>query len=494
MKSKFSIKKLQEKYKEIPIQAKLALWITICTLVQKGISVITVPIFTRMMDTVSYGKVSAYFSWLNVLSIIASFRLGAGVYNKGLSKYKDDQEGYCLAMQYTTSIITIFLFLIYIIGHKWINAFTDMNTTITCLMFLQVFFSTSMGFWSVRQQYLFKYKQVACAALVYAILNPILGLIFVFNTPYENRDVARIASIVLAEIIIGLFFYILNIKDGNGKLKKEYGIFAIKFNLPLIPHYFSEYILNQSDRIMIQKLCSYSSVAFYSVAYNAGMLMTILTSSINQAITPWLYQSLDKKEFEKIGKVLMALSVAILIPMLIFIALAPEAVLILAGREYSSAAYVIPPVAGSVVFLFLYTNFANVEFYYDCNNFTMYISMIGAFLNIVLNFIFIKLFGYIAAGYTTFVCYFVYCAGHYLFMEHIIWRKFKKHLIDWKKLFGLFSIMVILMVGMSLLYNSMAIRYGVILVIVCCVILKRQVIIKSFNEFLQMREKKTNEN
>ena len=79
-------------------------------------------------------------------------------------------------------------------------------------------------------------------------------------------------------------------------------------------------------------------------------------------------------------------------------------------------------------------------------------------------------------------------------MEHIIWRKFKKHLIDWKKLFGLFSIMVILMVGMSLLYNSMAIRYGVILVIVCCVILKRQVIIKSFNEFLQMREKKTNEN
>ena len=34
------------------------------------------------------------------------------------------------------------------------------------------------------------------------------------------------------------------------------------------------------------------------------MLMTILTSSINQAITPWLYQSLDKKEFEKIGKVL----------------------------------------------------------------------------------------------------------------------------------------------------------------------------------------------
>lgn len=70
----------------------MALWITICTLVQKGISVVTVPIFTRMMDTTSYGRVSAYFSWLNIISIICSFKLGAGVYNKGLSKYKDEQE------------------------------------------------------------------------------------------------------------------------------------------------------------------------------------------------------------------------------------------------------------------------------------------------------------------------------------------------------------------------------------------------------------------
>lgn len=153
---------------------------------------------------------------------------------------------------------------------------------------------------------------------------------------------------------------------------------------------------------MIQKLCTYSSVAFYSVAYNAGMLMTIITGSLNQAITPWLYQSLDKEEFDKIEQVLIGLSLIILLPMIIFIALAPEAILILAGRAYSSAAYVIPPVAGSVVFLFLYTNFANIEFYFDYNNFTMYISMIGAGLNIVFNYIFIKLFGYVAAGYTTF--------------------------------------------------------------------------------------------
>ena len=487
MKINLFMKKIKEKYIAIPIQAKLALWITICTLVQKGISVVTVPIFTRMMDTTSYGRVSAYFSWLNIISIICSFKLGAGVYNKGLSKYKDEQEKFCLTMQYTTSLITVIIFIIYLIFHKWINYLTDMSTVITCLMFIQVFFSTAMGFWSVRQQYLFKYKQVACATLIYAILNPILGLFFVCNTAYGNRDIARIASVVLAEVIIGLFFYVINVKDGKGIFKKEHSIFAIKFNVPLIPHYFSEYILNQSDRIMIQKLCTYSSVAFYSVAYNAGMLMTIITGSLNQAITPWLYQSLDKEEFDKIEQVLIGLSLIILLPMIIFIALAPEAILILAGRAYSSAAYVIPPVAGSVVFLFLYTNFANIEFYFDYNNFTMYISMIGAGLNIVFNYIFIKLFGYVAACYTTFFCYFVYCTGHYFFMEYIICKNYGRHLIDWRKLFGIFTIMLFLMIIMSLLYSITVVRYVIIIVVLVYIIYKRKLIMDKANMFLKKK-------
>lgn len=206
------------------------------------------------------------------------------------------------------------------------------------------------------------------------------------------------------------------------------------FNIPLIPHYFSEYILNQSDRIMIKKMCSLSDVAFYSVAYNAGMLLTIITSSLNQALTPWLYQSLDDKNYCQIGKTIMSLAALIMVPLIIFICLAPEAIYILAGDKYASAVYVIPPVAGSIVFLFLYTNFANIEFYYDYNKFTMYISMIGAILNLALNYVFINLFGFVAAGYTTFACFFVYCFGHYLFMEFIMKKKNHVHLIDIKML------------------------------------------------------------
>lgn len=470
------VKKLLKKYEGFPLQVKLAFWLTFSNLVQKGISVLTVPVFARLMSTGEYGKYSTYLSWLSIATIICTLRLTGGVYNKGLSKYKDDQNGFCLAIQYTTSIVTVVFFLIYLVFHKAVNQFTDMSIVITSLLFLEVFFSTSMGFWSVRQQYSYKYKNVLAGTLTYAVLNPILGIIFVVIARQEFRGTARILSTVLAQVLVGAFFYVINIINGRAQFKREYSLFAIKFNLPLIPHYFSEYILNQSDRVMIQKFCSYTEVALYSVSYNAGMLLTILTGSINQAITPWLYQSLDNKDFEKIGKVLYSMALIILFPILVFIALAPEMILVLAGNKYADAVYVIPPVTGSIVFLFFYTSFANIEFYYDYNRFTMYISMIGAVMNIVLNYIFIRVFGFVAAGYTTFACYLIYFMGHYLFVEHIIFSKFGRHLIGISKIVGLTGALIIFMIVMSFSYQNVFIRYAILLLILTVVFIKRKII------------------
>ena len=468
-----SIKYWANKYKGIPIQAKLALWIMFCNIIQKGISLITVPIFTRIMDTTQYGMVSAYFSWVSIVQIITSFRLGAGVYNKGLSKFKEDQDGYCLAMQYTTSIITIVVFAVFMSFHQQFGALMDMTIGMQILMFVELFFANSMGFWTVRQQYDYNYRPIVVATLTFALLNPTLGLIFVLNTPADSRGLARIISTVTAQALVGAFFYIHNLRKGKYRFKTEYAKFAVKFNLPLIPHYFSEYILNQSDKVMIQKLCSYSDVAFYSVAYNAGMLLTIITNSINTAMTPWLYQSLDRKNYKKINSTLLSLAICIMAILIIFICLAPEAIYILAGKKYAEAVYVLPPVAGSIIFLFLYTNFANVEFYFDYNKFTMYISMIGAVLNVVLNYIFIRIFGYVAAAYTTYVCYFVYCFGHFLFMEHIIKKECNDHIFEVKQVLVLFAVLTVVMLGMSFTYANRWLRYGIILMMCIALILNK---------------------
>ena len=70
---------------------------------------------------------------------------------------------------------------------------------------------------------------------------------------------------------------------------------------------------------------------------------------------------------------------------MVVIAFAPEVVRILAPNEYFEAIWVIPPLATSVFFIFLYTLFANIEFYYEENKFIMIASIIAAILNIILN-------------------------------------------------------------------------------------------------------------
>ena len=53
---------ITSKYRSLSIQARAALWFTICSFLQNGISFITVPIFTRLMSTEEYGTYTVYLS------------------------------------------------------------------------------------------------------------------------------------------------------------------------------------------------------------------------------------------------------------------------------------------------------------------------------------------------------------------------------------------------------------------------------------------------
>lgn len=454
--------KLKAMYRMVPVQAKLTFWTFICMLVQRSISLLTVPIFTRILSTEEYGLYSVYTSWLNIFSIFTTMRLYAGVYNKGLSKFKHDMDGYALSMQYTTSILTLCIGLVYFLFREPINRMTDLSTPIMVMMLVELFFMTPMNFWTVRQRYDYKYKSVVVATLVLAISNPLLGIFAV--TLSKEKGIARIVSAALAQIIIGLFFYIHNMRKGKYIFHAEYARFAIRFNIPLLPHYFSEYLLNQSDRVMIQKLCGYSEAAIYSVAYNAGMVMTMVSSSINQALVPWLYQSLDKRQFDKIKKHTLLIGVLVALAMAAFVLVAPELALIMGGEEYTLAKYIIPPITVSIYFTFWYTLFANVEFYYDKNKYTMYISLAGALLNIILNYIFISLCGFIAAAYTSLTCYILYSLGHYYLMNRIFRKREGTCLFNIKGIIMIGVCLIIFMFAILMIYDFIWIRYMVVFI------------------------------
>lgn len=469
---------IYRKYNGLTISAKAALWFVFCSVLQKCISFITVPLFTRMMTTAQYGQYSLYTSWLQIFQIITTFQLTGGVFNKGISKYDNDKNGYTSSMQGLTSTITIVCFIIYLLFQDVINEITELSTFVTIMIFVQLLVAPAMQFWMIRQRYDFKYISVIVASILFAILNPIIGLIAV-NLSNE-KGLARIFSCIAVEVLFGLYFYFLNLKKGKKLFDIKYWRFAFFFNLPLIPHYVSTYILGQADRIMIQKFCGYSAAGIYSVAHNAALVMSIVTSSINQSLIPWMYRELKQGNIHKVEKQINNIAILISGIVVSFICFAPELIYILGGKEYASAVYAMPPISISLLYTFLYTLYGNIEFYYDKNKFTMYVSVVGAVLNIILNYVFIPIFGYVAAGYTTMVCYFIFCYGHYYFARHII-KCNNKESFESKTIISIGCSLAVVGSLFSLLYPYTILRYAILIVALVTIFLKRNNIMRIIN-------------
>ena len=466
--------KIIRKYKAMSNVGKATIWFLICAIIQKGIAFLTTPIFTRLMSTEQYGEYSLYNTWFQILLMICSFRLDYAVFNKGMSKYEDKKSEYTLSMQTTTSIITVFLLFIYLIFKEKINEFTSLSTNLTLLLFLNVFFMNAISFWSIEKRYEYKYKSVVLVTILLSIISTIMGVLVVINT--ELKGIGRILSIAITQIIIGIIIYIYNIKCGKKMIGREYVKFALVFNLPLIPHYLSIYILEQSDKIMIQKMVGTSALGIYSVVYSIGNTINIVTNSLNQAIIPWLYESLKKKKFEDLSRKLTEIFFIGVLIVFLFVLILPEGLKILATNEYFEAINVSSAIAISTIFVLIYGIYATIEFYYDKNKFSMIASSIAAGLNIVMNYIGIKLWGYQAAGYATMLCYLILMIIHVVYTNSVTMKEYKIKIIEDKKIILLIVILLTLALVCPFLYKNNIIRYIFIIICILIIIAKRKTI------------------
>ena len=110
-----------EKYRKIPMPVKASFWFMICSFLQKGILMITTPIFTRILSEAEYGMISVYLSWHNILSIIAALNLAAGVYTKGLVKNDPDRDRFSSSLMGLSIFTTLIVFLVYFIFRGFWN-------------------------------------------------------------------------------------------------------------------------------------------------------------------------------------------------------------------------------------------------------------------------------------------------------------------------------------------------------------------------------------
>lgn len=472
---------IKEKYNSLSEPVKASFWFTVCSFVQKGISFITVPIFTRLMSAEQYGTFSLYQSWDSVIIVFATLNLSYQVFNNGLVKFEDDRDGYTSSMLGLSNVCTTVLLCLYLVFQTQVNAFSGLSTPLFLLMFLQYYFNQALALWTVKERFFYRYRALSAITILSGITSSCLGVVAVVMC--DDKVFARVASLALVNVIVGIGIYANILRKSRKLVCLKYWKFVLTLNLPLIPHYLSMTVLGSSDRIMISNICGASFTAYYSVAYNVASILTLLTSSINSSYIPWFYQRMAERDDASIAKVSRVLLIVVgglsLLPALF----GPEVVSILGSTGYLDGVWVMPSVSVGVYFTFLYSLFSNYELFYENSRLIMFASMGAAVLNIALNAILLPLFGFVAAGYTTLACYIALALFHYWGMKRVAGQaRERKVPFDIRACVVISGILLVLSVGVTFLYYSVPLRYLSITAVVIVFFVKRKALVGIFKD------------
>ena len=481
------ISSIKNKWGSLPLEAKVSSAYVMCSMTQQCLSLLTMPIFARMLTEEQYGQFVVYSSWIGILSIFITLNLAYGSFSKAMIKFEKDREGYIASVESIAVTFAMAFLVLYLPLRKYWNMLFNLPTRIVCIMVAEILGTMAILLWSGKKRFEFRYKSVVVVTLIMAFTSPVLTYLMVINT--EEKGFARILGYAYVNILMGGFFLVFNFFRGKKLFNKEYWQYGLRFNIPLLAYYLSQVIFNQSDRIMIDHMIGTDKAAVYGVAYTLANVLIFVLNAINNAYVPWFYIKLKEgnpKENRKITLIIAGL-MAVLLSGVIW--MAPEIILFVSGAAYAEAANVVPPVAVSLLLLFFSQLFINVEFFYEKKKHLVYASIGAALINLALNWFFIPRFGFVAAAYTTLASYVVFAVANYIAMKSVLaTNNVEDNAYNYKGLLTILGIFVICSALGASLYGYFWIRVAVVLVVWLVLFIKRDML----QQYVDMIIKKGN--
>lgn len=403
---------LLNKVKKIPVGFKAAGVYTLASVFSKGLAIITVPIFTRLMSSTEIGVVNLYNSWQAMLSVVVTLSLTSGGYTAALKEFKDERDQYQSSVLSLTSLMALLTAAVYLIRPAFWNRLIGLPGSLCVLMLVGFFFLPAYDFWLARERYEYKYKLaggLTAAMALLASLAAVAVVVYMDRRGLPNVAVGRLyASNTVSCLVAGVLWAILILR-GKTLYRRDFWRYSLQLSIPLIGYALANQVLNVSDRMMISRMVNNSAVGIYGTLYTVSSISLMVWSAINASFIPYLYENIEKKNsgVKKYSLMLMG-SYAIIAVLLTFVA--PEIVRILATEEYYESIYIMPPIAGGVFLTCVSNMYSNVLIYYKKTPYIMYSAVTAAVVNVVLNLIFIARYGYMAAAYTTLAAYIILAA------------------------------------------------------------------------------------
>lgn len=406
---------------------KAGIGYTVGNYLLKGLSFFTIPIFARILSTEDYGIVNTFVSYESILFVVVGLAIHSS-FNNARYRYGVVSEGAVRGSDYDTYVSNAYLFIL-LSGSAWLVLAVLLRDVLSGPLKLEPLFVVLLVVNSTANAMIiafnadaglrYEYKRYLRLSFFNAVGNILLSVFLILFVFQDQRYKGRIIGIIIPLSLAAAFIAAKKLAKDRPRNFRTMIAWGLKYSLPIVPHGISQVILSSFDRIMITNMVSSAATGIYSFAYNIFAIIQVTAASLDTVWSPWFYEKRNAGEYAAIKKVsglfmrfLFVFSVAIML-------MAPEIVLVLGSSKYLDAVPCVYPVVAGGFFAYVYYIPATVEYYHEKTRYIAAATTAAALLNIALNYVFIKKYGYIAAAYTTLATYLLYFLFHWFIAERI---------------------------------------------------------------------------
>jgi len=407
-------------------------WYFLGSFVPLLIGFIKTPVFTRHFSKEEYGYLGLVSLTFTYLGMLLFSWIGSCIWRYYL-KYETEKT---LKTLYSN---LLFLYSLSFIASLIISVLwylTVENYLVKQLIFysfLQLILNQLFLFYMVIVRLKGKSEFYTILQSIKASLSIIVALILVFN--FDVNISALISSLVIIDALVILFLAIVNPVEisFNYKLVKKddlkeliiYGSAGLIINIGFL-------VITSSDRYFIYLLSNLETVGVYDQVYKISqisvvVLVTIFFNTINPTLLKELELNFDNSTYltQKYIKAFIIFGLPVIIYLSLF---SKDIANILLGEEFR-VGYTIMPFIFFAAYMHGLSNFYELRLKFSNKLKRLSVIIISAaVLNVILNYIFIGLYGYKWAAVTTVVTYILLILTFHIFDVQV----FKFNRIDYK--------------------------------------------------------------
>lgn len=379
----------------------------------KLIGFILLPFYTKHFSLQEYGVLGTTEVFAQLIVLLLGFSLGSAYVRWYYDKEIEGKQKSLLFTIMGFLFLSNLVFLAVLSGFSHKLSFFLLDSESYSSLLMLMFVSASL---EILISPVFTLMRMQSRATLFSITNTIRFTINLVLTIFFIVKLEwGLEGIYIAQILGSIIFLLLNLKYlfQNIQFKIELNILKdiFKYSLPLIVASFFTIVINTSDRYIIKFTEGLDNVGLYSLGYKiSNTLKVLFVNSIQLAITPFLFQIMNRENSGRLySKIMTYLGLIIIISVLALSLFGKELIeLVAQNKDYWDSYKVIPVLSFAVFFGMLKdTSMIGLQIHKKTTVIAS-ITIIVAVINIALNIFLINLFGIMGAAISFMLSQFIY--------------------------------------------------------------------------------------